>query len=165
MENLQDLFEDMLQDVYYAEQKILKELPKMAKKASSPELKKAFESHLEETEGQVERLKQIFAIIDKPAKAKKCEAIEGIAAEAKEVMEEAKDSEVMDAGLLASAQAVEHYEMARYGTLCAWAKRLGLDEVADLLEETLKQEKGADSKLTKLAESGINESAQFAKVA
>lgn len=159
MKTLQDLFEDMLKDIYYAEKKILKELPKMAKKASDPELKMAFESHLGETEGQVERLEQVFKLIDKPAKGKKCPAIEGIAEEAAEIMEEAENDEVRDAGLIAAAQAVEHYEMARYGTMVEWARQLGHTKVVKLLEETLKQEKGADAKLTKLAESGINEQA------
>lgn len=165
METLNDLFEDMLKDVYYAEKKILKELPKMAEKASCEDLKAAFESHREETEGQVERLEQVFKIIGKKPEAKKCEAIEGIAAEAKEVMEEAKNETVMDAGLLATAQAVEHYEMARYGTLIAWAKELAIDDAVALLQETLDQEKAADSKLTELAEDGINEDAADMKQA
>lgn len=159
MKKLEDLFEDTLKDIYYAEKTILKALPKMAKKATSPELKEAFESHLEETEGQIERLEQVFELIGKAARGKKCPAIEGITEEAKEIMEEAETPEVLDAGLAAAAQAVEHYEMARYGTLIAWARELGMDEAADLLEETLEQEKAADEKLTELAEGGINEEA------
>ncbi len=159
MKKLEDLFEDTLKDIYYAEKTILKALPKMAKKASSPDLKEAFESHLEETEGQIERLEQVFELIGKAARGKKCPAIEGITEEAKEIMEEAETPEVLDAGLAAAAQAVEHYEMARYGTLIAWARELGMDEAADLLEETLEQEKAADEKLTELAEGGINEEA------
>lgn len=162
IQNLDDLFEGMLQDVYYAEKKILKELPKMAKKATSPELKKAFESHLKETEGQVERLEQVFEIIGKPAKAKKCDAIEGIAEEAKEIMEDAEPGEVMDAGLAASAQAVEHYEMARYGTLIAWAEELEQPKAVKLLQQTLEQEKAADAKISKLAEGSLNEAANNA---
>lgn len=156
MKKLEDLFEDTLKDIYYAEKTILKELPKMAKKATSPELKEAFESHREETVGQIERLEQIFEMIGKAPRGKKCPAIEGIVEEAKEIMEEAETPEVLDAGLAAAAQAVEHYEMARYGTLCSWAQELGLDEAAELLEETLEQEKAADEKLTELAEGGIN---------
>lgn len=159
MKTLNDLFEDTLKDIYYAEKVILKELPKMAKKASSPELKEAFESHLEETRGQVERLEQVFKLIGKKAEGKKCPAIEGIAEEAKEIMEEAENDSVRDAGLLAAAQAVEHYEMARYGTLCAWAEELGHDDACELLEETLEQEKAADEKLSEIAEEGVNEDA------
>ncbi len=159
MKNLENLFEDTLRDIYYAEKVILKELPKMAKKAGNPELRTTFESHLEETQGQVERLERIFEILGKAARGKKCPAIEGIAEEAKEIMEEAEDQEVLDAGLVAAAQAVEHYEMARYGTLCAWAKKLGRNDVAKLLEETLKQEKAADAKLTEVAEAGVNDAA------
>lgn len=159
MKTLNDLFEDTLKDIYYAEKVILKELPKMAKKASSPELKEAFESHLEETKGQVERLEQVFKLIGKKAEGKKCPAIEGIAEEAKEIMEEAENDSVRDAGLLAAAQAVEHYEMARYGTLCAWAEELGYDDACELLEETLDQEKAADEKLSEIAEEGVNQDA------
>lgn len=162
MKKLEDLFEDTLKDIYYAEKTILKALPKMAKKATSPDLKEAFESHREETEGQIERLEQVFELIGKAARGKKCPAIEGITEEAKEIMEEAETPEVLDAGLAAAAQAVEHYEMARYGTLVAWAKELGMDEAADLLQETLDQEKAADEKLTELAEGGINEDAASA---
>lgn len=159
MKNLQDLFEDTLKDIYYAEKKITKELPKMAKKASDPELKTAFEDHLRETEQQVERLEQVFELIGKAPRGKKCPAIDGIAEEAAEIMKEAEDEAVCDAGLLAAAQAVEHYEMARYGTLCAWARELDLGKVIKLLEATLDEEKNADSKLSKIAESSVNQEA------
>jgi len=165
MKTLQDLFEDTLKDIYYAEKQILKDLPKMAKKASDPELKSAFESHLGETEGQVERLEQVFELIGKAARGKKCPAIEGISEEAKEIMEEAENDQVRDAGLVAAAQAVEHYEMARYGTLVAWSKELGLGKVTKLLEATLKEEKAADSKLTTIAEAGVNSDADTKKAA
>jgi ferritin-like metal-binding protein YciE len=159
MHTLEHLFEDTLKDIYYAEKKILKELPKMAKKAGSEDLQDAFEQHAEETEGQIERLEQVFKLIGKAPRGKKCPAIEGIAEEAKEVMENAADQNVLDAGLIAAAQAVEHYEMARYGTLCAWAKELGMDKAASLLEETLEEEENCDERLTELAEGGINEDA------
>ena len=145
-----------LKDIYYAEKQILKALPKMVKAAKSPELAEAFETHRQETEGHVQWLEQIFDILDKPARGVKCEAIEGLIAEAKKVMDEAKESGVLDAGLLASAQAVEHYEIARYGTMCAWANQLGLSKAVKLLEQTLEQEKAADRLLTRLAESAVN---------
>jgi ferritin-like metal-binding protein YciE len=128
----------------------------MVKATKSPELAEAFETHRQETEGQVQRLEQIFEILDKPARGVKCEAIEGLVAEAKEVMDEAKESGVLDAGLLASAQAVEHYEIARYGTMRAWANQLGLSKAVKLLEQTLEQEKAADRLLTRLAENAVN---------
>jgi ferritin-like metal-binding protein YciE len=156
MKTMDDLFLHHVKDIYYAEKQILKALPKMAKATSSPELKKAFEHHRDETEGQVERLEQIFEILGKPVRGVKCDAIEGLIAEAKEVMDEAEDDGVMDAGLLASAQAVEHYEIARYGTMSAWASQLGLAKAVKLLDETLKQEKAADQLLTKIAASGVN---------
>lgn len=153
---MDDLFLHHLKDIYYAEKQILKALPKMVKATKSPELAEAFETHRQETEGQVQRLEQIFEILDKPARGVKCEAIEGLIAEAKEVMDEAKESGVLDAGLLASAQAVEHYEIARYGTMSAWANQLGLSKAVKLLEQTLEQEKAADRLLTRLAESAVN---------
>jgi ferritin-like metal-binding protein YciE len=156
METLQDLFEDTLRDIYYAEKAILKALPKMAKKASSEDLAAAFREHLQQTEGQVERLEKIFKLIGKAARGKKCEAIEGLTKEADEIIKEAKSDTVRDAGMLAAAQAVEHYEIARYGTLKAWAEKLGMDEAAGLLDETLREEKETDEKLTELAESEIN---------
>jgi ferritin-like metal-binding protein YciE len=156
MKTMDDLFLHHLKDIYYAEKQILKALPKMVKATKSPELAEAFETHRQETEGQVQRLEQIFEILDKPARGVRCEAIEGLIAEAKEVMDEAEESGVLDAGLLASAQAVEHYEIARYGTMSAWANQLGLSKAVKLLEQTLEQEKAADRLLTRLAESAVN---------
>ena len=156
MQTLDELFEETLRDIYYAEKAILKALPKMSKNATSPKLKKAFDQHLSETENQVGRLEQVFEIIGKPARAKKCAAIEGITEEANEVMKDAEDDTVRDAGMLAAAQAVEHYEISRYGTLKAWAEKLGLNEAADLLDETLQEEKATDAKLSELALSEIN---------
>ena len=152
----QDLFEHTLKDIWYAENKILKALPKMIDKTSSEELSQAFEHHLGETEGQVERLKQVFDIIDCEPEGVKCEAIDGIVSEAESIMSEVGDADVLDAAILASAQAVEHYEITRYGTLITWAQELGFDDAATLLQETLKEERAADSKLTMLAESEIN---------
>lgn len=157
---MDDLFLHHVKDIYYAEEQIIKALPKMAKATSSPDLKKAFEHHLEETKGQVERLEQIFKILGKPVRGVRCDAIEGLISEAKEVMDEAEDAGVMDAGLLASAQAVEHYEIARYGTMSAWAVQLGLAKAVKLIDETLKQEKAANQLLTKIAESGVNTEAR-----
>ena len=156
MENLHDLFEETLRDIYFAEKAITKALPKMAKKASSEELASAFQEHLRQTEGQIERLEQVFKLIDKSARGKKCHAIEGMIEEAEEIIKEAESDTVRDAGMLAAAQAVEHYEISRYGTLVAWAQKLGLSEAAELLEETLDEEKETDEKLTDLAESEIN---------
>jgi ferritin-like metal-binding protein YciE len=156
---LEDLFYDTLQDIYYAERKILKALPKMARAAQSPELKAGFEKHLEETEGQVERLEQIFELMGKRAKGKTCDAIEGILAEGEEIIEEFKGTHALDAGLISSAQAVEHYEMARYGSLKTWAQTLGLKEAAGLLDQTLQQETNTDKTLTKLANSSVNQKA------
>jgi ferritin-like metal-binding protein YciE len=156
MKNLTELFEATVRDIYYAEKAILKALPKMAKKASSPDLSAAFTEHLEQTKGHVERLEQIFEMMGKTARGKKCDAIEGLTAEADEIIKEAKDDTVRDAGMLAAAQAVEHYEISRYGTLKAWAEKLGMDDAAQLLDETLQEEKETDAKLTELAESEIN---------
>lgn len=156
---LDDLFQDMLKDVYYAERKILKALPKMARGAQSPELKAAFEKHREETEIQVERLQQVFELIGKPARGKTCPAIEGIIEEGEEVLEEFKGSEAIDAGLIAAAQAVEHYEIARYGTLRRWAELLGHKQAAKLLQETLAEEETTDGSLTKLADASVNQAA------
>ncbi|WP_119271469.1 YciE/YciF ferroxidase family protein [Taklimakanibacter deserti] len=152
MNSLDALFEDTLRDMYYAEKKLTKILPKMAKKATSEELTEAFTSHAEETQGQVQRIEQVFDMLDKTPRAKKCEALEGLSAEGDHVMEEAEDDGVMDAGLIASAQAVEHYEIARYGALIAWAKQLDMSDAADLLAESLEEEKAADEKLNGLAE-------------
>ena len=159
---LDDLFHETLKDIYYAEKKILTALPKMAKAAQSEELQAAFEKHEGETEGQVDRLEKVFELIDQPAKGKTCDAINGIVEESKEIMKEFRGSAALDAGLLAAAQAVEHYEISRYGTLKTWAKELGLDEAASLLEETLEEEKKTDEALTELAESAVNQEAQQA---
>ncbi len=157
--DLNDLFHDTLKDIYFAEKQILKALPKMAKAAQSADLVAAFEKHHGETEGQVERLEQVFQLIDKPAKAKTCDAIMGILDEGKEIMDEYKGTEALDAGLLAAAQAVEHYEIARYGTLKAWATKLGMTEAVRLLDETLQQEHKTDAALTTLALGEVNSEA------
>ena len=154
--DLNDLFLDTLKDIYFAEKQILKALPKMAKAAQSDKLRAAFEKHHDETEGQVDRLEQIFKLLDKPARGKTCDAIEGILDEGKEIMEEYKGCEALDAGLLAAAQAVEHYEISRYGTLKAWAIQLGMKDAANLLDETLKQEEKTDQALTVLAKAAVN---------
>jgi ferritin-like metal-binding protein YciE len=157
---LNDLFYDTLRDIYYAERKILKSLPKMARNAQSDQLKKAFQKHRDETEGQVERLQQVFEIIGKSARAKTCPAIDGIVEEAEEIMDEFKGSPALDAGLLAAAQAVEHYEISRYGTLATWARELGLKDAVTLLEQTLAEESKTDEALTKIAETAVNQAAQ-----
>jgi ferritin-like metal-binding protein YciE len=157
---LDELFHDSLKDVFFAERKILATLPKLAKAAQSEELKAAFEKHHAETEGQVERLEQVFEIIGKKAQGKTCPAINGLAEEASEIMKEYKGSPALDAGLLAAAQAVEHYEIARYGALRAWAEELGLRKAIPLLDATLKEEKATDVALTKLAESMVNTEAE-----
>jgi ferritin-like metal-binding protein YciE len=153
---LNDLFLDTLKDIYFAEKQILKALPKMAKAATSDKLRAAFEKHYGETEGQVERLEQIFEMIDKPARGKTCDAIQGILDEGKEIMEEYKGTEALDAGMLAAAQAVEHYEISRYGTLKQWAQQLGMKDAVRLLDETLQEEKKTDQSLTTLAEAAVN---------
>jgi ferritin-like metal-binding protein YciE len=160
---LDELFHDTLKDIYFAEKKILSTLPKMEKAAQNEELKAAFEKHRGETEGQVQRLEQVFAIIEKKPEGKTCAAIVGITDEGAEIMEEYKGSPALDAGLLAAAQAVEHYEISRYGTLKAWAEELGLDDAAELLEETLQEEEAADEALTEIAKSAINQQAQAAE--
>src|SRR3954465_7510536 len=154
--DLNELFLDTLKDIYYAEKQILKALPKMAKAASSDKLRAAFEKHHDETEGQVERLEQIFELLDKPARGKTCDPIVGILDEGKEIMSEYKGAEALDAGLLAAAQAVEHYEISRYGTLKSWAGKLGLKQAIKLLDQTLNEEKKTDELLSKVAESEIN---------
>lgn len=153
---LEDLFLDTLKDIYYAEKQILKALPKMARAAQSEEGRAGFLQHREETQGQIERLEQVFEIIGKPARGKTCEAIQGIIAEANEIIEDFDGSVALDAGLISSAQAVEHYEIARYGTLIAWAKQLGLNDAVPLLQQTLAEEEATDKKLTKLAVSAAN---------
>jgi ferritin-like metal-binding protein YciE len=159
---LENLFYDTLKDIYYAERKILKALPKMARGAQSPKLKAAFEKHALQTEGQIERLQQVFEIIDKRAQGKVCDAIEGILAEGEEILEEYKDTAALDAGLIASAQAVEHYEITRYGTLKRWATVLGLKDAARLLDETLQEESQTDEDLTTLADASANAKAMAA---
>ena len=154
--DLNELFLDTLKDIYYAEKQILKALPKMAKAAQSDKLQAAFLKHHDETEGQIERLEQIFELIGKPARGKKCDAIEGILDEGKEIMDEYKGMSALDAGLLAAAQAVEHYEMSRYGTLKAWALKLNIPKAAKLLDQTLSEEKKTDDTLTKIAETAVN---------
>jgi ferritin-like metal-binding protein YciE len=160
---LDDLFEETLKDIFYAENKILKALPKMAKAAQSDELKAAFEKHLKETEEHVSRLEQVFELIEASPRGKKCEAIEGIIDEGADIMKEFKGAPALDAGLVSAAQAVEHYEIARYGTLKRWAEMMGLDQAVQLLDETLEEEKNTDAALTELADAQANEQAQAAE--
>ena len=160
--NLHDLFHNTLKDVYFAEKKIVATLPKMAKAATSNELKMAFEKHRAETEGHVKRLEEVFAIIDAKPIAKTCDAIMGIVKEGEGLIEEYKGSSALDAALLAVAQAVEHYEMARYGTLKTWASELNLDDAVGLLDATLQEEKKTDAALSNLARSVINIEAEAA---
>lgn len=157
---LSDLFHDTLKDVYFAENKILKTLPKMAKAAQSKDLKAAFVKHERETRSQIKRLQQVFDILGKPARAKTCDAILGITDEGAEIMKDYKGMPALDAGLLAAAQAVEHYEMSRYGTLRAWARELGMPDAVALLEATLKEEKATDATLTTLAKAVVNVEAE-----
>jgi ferritin-like metal-binding protein YciE len=157
---LDDLFHDTLKDIYYAERQILKALPKMARAAKAPELRAAFEKHREQTESHVDRLQEVFEIIGKRAQGKTCEAIQGIIAEGEEIIEEFKGTAALDAGLISSAQAVEHYEITRYGTLKAWAEKLGMKNAAQLLDATLQEESEADVALTSLAKSAVNSAAQ-----
>jgi ferritin-like metal-binding protein YciE len=156
---LKDLFVETLKDIYYAEKQILRALPKMAREAQSPELKKAFETHREETEGHVDRLQQVFELIEKPARGKTCDAILGIIEEGKEVMDDFKGAPALDAGLTAGAQAVEHYEIARYGTLKTWAGQLGLKDAVSLFDQTLQEEIKTDKLLSRLAQSSVNQKA------
>jgi len=149
---LDDLFLDALKDIYFAEKQILKALQKMARACQSPEGKMAFLKHKDETEGQIERLQQVFEIIGKPARGKTCEAIGGILSEGEEIMEDYKGSIALDAGLISSAQAVEHYEIARYRTLKAWAEQLGYADAVALLDATLQEELATDQKLSELGE-------------
>jgi ferritin-like metal-binding protein YciE len=162
---LKDLFLDTLKDIYFAEKKILSALPKMAKAAQSPKLKAAFEKHQEETEAQVDRLEQVFASLDETPRAKTCDAIMGIIDEGKEIMSEYKGMPALDAGLLAAAQAVEHYEISRYGTLKTWATELGYRDAVKLLDATLKEEKNTDVTLSQLAEAEVNRHAETAEAA
>ena len=157
---LDELFHDTLKDIYYAEKKILSALPKMAKAAQNEDLTAAFEKHQGETEEQISRLEQVFELIDQKPQGKKCAAIEGILEEGQEIIKEYKGSPALDAGLVSSAQAVEHYEIARYGTLRTWAEELGLDDASKLLQETLDEEEATDQALTEIAESVVNQEAQ-----
>jgi ferritin-like metal-binding protein YciE len=159
---LHDAFIDELRDVYDAEKQLTKALPKMAKAASNPQLREAFENHLEETQGHVERLEQVFESLDEKVRGKHCEGIAGIIEEGKSIMGEDFDDTTMDACLIAAGQRAEHYEMAAYGTLIAWAEAMGHTEAAELLQQTLDEEKAADEKLSSLAESGINQNAAAA---
>jgi len=159
---LDALFHDALKDIYYAEKKILSALPKMAKAALSDDLRAAFEKHEGETETHVERLEQVFEMIDAKPQGKTCDAIMGLIEEGQEIMKEYKGSPALDAGLLAGAQAVEHYEIARYGTLKTWAEELGLQDAVQLLDETLQEEKATDDALTEIAESVVNQEARTA---
>ncbi len=157
---LSDLFHETLKDIYFAENKILKTLPKMAKAAQSRELKAAFVKHERETKGQIKRLDGVFKILGKPARGKTCAAINGITEEGAEIMKDFKGMPALDAGLLAAAQAVEHYEISRYGTLRAWAQELGLPDAVALLDATLKEESATDKALTSLAKSVVNVEAE-----
>ena len=159
---LEDLFHDTLKDIYFAEKKILATLPKMAKAAQSADLKAAFEKHRTETEGHVARLEKVFAVMGKKPQGKTCAAIVGITDEGAEIMEEYKGSPALDAGLLAAAQAVEHYEISRYGTMRTWAEELGLNDAVALLEATLKEEKATDVALTGIATTVVNQQAEAA---
>jgi ferritin-like metal-binding protein YciE len=159
IETFDDLFVHQLQDIYYAEKQLLKALPKMAEKATSPQLKQAFQSHLAETKGHVSRVEQVFKMHGVEAKAVDCPAIDGIIKEANEIAGEVADKEVLDAALVAAGQAAEHYEITRYGTLVAWARQLGRADCASVLEQNLAEEKAADKKLTSLAESSVNRKA------
>jgi ferritin-like metal-binding protein YciE len=149
---LEKLFHDTLRDVYYAEKKLVKTLPKLARKATNEALSQAFTDHLAETEGQVARLENVFKLIEKSPRGKTCPAMDGLVEEGSELMEELDPGSLLDAGLIGAGQAVEHYEIARYGTLCAWAEQLGLNNAKDLLGQTLEEEKAADEKLSALSD-------------
>lgn len=159
MKTLDDLFVHMLRDMYYAEKQVLKALPKMARKAQSEALRAAFEEHLQETEGQIEALEKIFELRELKPRGVTCDAINGIIEEAREIMSEAEEPAALDAGMIAAAQAVEHYEISRYGTMIAWATQLGEREAAEHLQAILEQERAADRKLTALAEETLNRKA------
>ena len=159
MDTLQDLFEDQLKDVYNAEKQLVRALPRLAKKATDPALKKAFEDHLQQTKGHITRLEQVFGMLDVATRGKKCKAMEGLIEEGKEVLEEDGDESVIDAALIASAQRVEHYEMAAYGCLRVYADLLGHAPAAKLLQQTLAEEEKADQLLTQIAEQSVNQSA------
>lgn len=160
MATLEDLYTDLLKDLYSAEKQLVKALPKMAKNAQSPDLQKAFQEHLKQTEGQVDRIERIFSEMGGSPRGKKCVGMEGLVEEGNELLQEDVEPDVLDAGLIAAAQKVEHYEIAGYGTARAWAQRLGYDKAARLLQETLEEESTANEKLTKIAESHVNIEAQ-----
>ena len=162
MESLKELYIDELKDLYSAEKQLVKALPKMAKNATNPELKQAFTNHLQETEGHLERLEQIFDMLGERAGGKKCKGMEGLIEEAKELLEEDAGEDVLDAGMISKAQHVEHYEMAGYGTVRTWARQLGLDDQAELLQATLDEESKANELLTDIAESSVNLDAELA---
>lgn len=159
MKDLSDLLEHMLRDIYYAEKQIVKELPKMAKKADSDELRSAFEKHRDETKEQIENIEKALELLGHSKRGEKCEAIEGILKEGSSIMDEIEDADTLDAGMISVAQAVEHYEITRYGTIVSWARHLGHDEVADLMQKNLDQEYEADRSLSKLAEGSLNREA------
>jgi ferritin-like metal-binding protein YciE len=159
IKNMDDLFVHTLRDIYYAEKQIVKSLPEMIDKANNAQLKQGFQTHLRESENHVKRLEQVFELIGKKAQGVDCPAIDGIIEEAEDVVGEVQNKSVLDAALIAAAQAVEHYEMTRYGTLIAWAKQLGRNDAATLLNQTLDEEKATDKKLTEMAESQINRKA------
>ena len=159
VKTLDDLFHETLKDLYYAEKKLVKTLPKMARKAAAPRLKEAIQHHLAETEGHVTRLEKVFAMLDRKPTAKKCEAVEGLVKEAEGVLADIEDAQTRDAGLISSAQTVEHYEIARYGTLVCWARQLELKDAEMLLQKTLDEEQAADKKLSRLAEDYVNQKA------
>ena len=161
---LMKLFDAELMDIYWAEKALTKAIPKMVKNATSPELKEALESHLEQTHEQIGRVEMVFELIGKKATAKKCEAMEGLIKEGGEIMEECEEGAMRDAGIISAGQKIEHYEIASYGTLCQFAETLGLTEAADLLEQTLNEEKDADEKLTEVAVSAVNVEASMEKV-
>ncbi len=159
MKDLNRLFKHFVRDIYYAEKQILRTLPKMARKAEAPELKEAFEHHRDETEQQIENLEKVFEHLGMKPRGVTCQAIDGILEEGKEIMEEAETGEARDAGMIAAAQAVEHYEITRYGTMVSWAKTLGMPEAAELLQQNLDQEFAADGKLSEIAETALNREA------
>lgn len=160
MSTLEDLYTDLLKDLYSAEKQLVKALPKLAKNAQSPDLQKAFQEHLKQTEGHVERIERIFSNLDGSPRGKKCVGMEGLIEEGNELLQEDVEPGVLDAGLIAAAQKVEHYEIASYGTARAWAERLGYDQAARLLQQTLEEESMANEKLTRIAESHVNMEAQ-----
>jgi ferritin-like metal-binding protein YciE len=159
MKDLEGLFKHFLKDIYYAEKQILKTLPRMARKADSEELREAFEEHRQETEQQIENLEKVFELCGLKARGVTCQAMDGILEEGKEIMQEAEQPDARDVGMIAAAQAVEHYEITRYGTMISWANTLGMNDAAKLLQQNLDQEYAADQKLSKLAESSLNRQA------